>query len=81
MFTGDTKTADEQAYLTQRNSQQWSSIRQQRDQLLKDTDWVSIRAADTSTPMSEEWATYRQALRDITEQTDPFSITWPVKPE
>jgi len=23
------------------------------------------------------WATYRQALRDITTQADPFNITWP----
>jgi hypothetical protein len=27
-----------------------------------------------------EWAAYRQALRDITTQTDPFSIIWPTKP-
>jgi len=26
------------------------------------------------------WATYRQALRDITAQKDPLNITWPVKP-
>jgi hypothetical protein len=23
------------------------------------------------------WATYRQALRDITKQADPFNIAWP----
>jgi hypothetical protein len=27
-----------------------------------------------------EWSAYRQALRDVTTQTDPFSITWPTKP-
>ena len=27
------------------------------------------------------WATYRQALRDITEQTGfPYSMIWPTKP-
>jgi hypothetical protein len=28
----------------------------------------------------EAWATYRQALRDITTQTDPFELNWPVTP-
>ena len=28
-----------------------------------------------------DWTTYRQALRDITEQADPFDITWPTKPD
>jgi len=27
------------------------------------------------------WATYRQELRDITTQSDPFNIIWPSKPE
>lgn len=26
------------------------------------------------------WATYRQALRDITTQLDPFKIDWPKQP-
>jgi len=75
-----TKETQETEYLTTRNNNQWVNVRTSRDQLLKDTDWVSIRAADTGTPMSTEWSTYRQALRDVTEQTDPFNITWPVKP-
>jgi hypothetical protein len=32
-------------------------------------------------PITEEWRTYRQALRDITNQSSPFTITWPTKPE
>ena len=81
LFTGETKAADEAAYLAQRSATQWTSVRATRDQRLKDTDWVTIRAADTGVAVSAEWAEYRQALRDITEQTDPFDITWPVKPE
>ena len=27
-----------------------------------------------------EWETYRQELRDITTQPDPFNITWPSIP-
>ena len=75
-----TKAQHEEAFMAARNATQWTAIRSDRDNRLKDTDWVSIRAADTATPMSAEWAAYRQALRDITTQSDPFSITWPTKP-
>ena len=75
-----TKAQHEEAFMAARNATQWTAIRSDRDNRLKDTDWVSIRAADTATPMSAEWAAYRQALRDITTQSDPFSITWPIKP-
>lgn len=89
LFSGDitdkdgnvkTKAQQETEYLAKRNEEQWKSIRQQRDNLLKETDWLSIRAADTGTPLSQGWSEYRQALRDITNQSDPFTITWPEKP-
>jgi hypothetical protein len=51
-------------------------IRSQRNQILKDTDWTQV--ADSPVDKAA-WATYRQALRDITMQDDPFKITWPVK--
>lgn len=81
LFSGPNKTQDEQVYLTQRTENQWNAVRQTRDQLLRETDWVTIRAQDTGTPVTPIWSTYRQALRDITQQTDPFNITWPTKPE
>jgi hypothetical protein len=46
----------------------------QRNQMLKDTDWTQV--ADSPVDKAT-WALYRQALRDITQQPDPFSITWP----
>jgi len=56
--------------------------RAKRDRLLADSDWVTIRATDTGTAVPTEWQTYRQALRDITEQTGfPENIDWPEKPE
>jgi hypothetical protein len=76
-----TKAQHEETFMAARNATQWTAIRSDRDNRLKETDWVSIRAADTATPMSTEWSTYRQALRDITTQSDPFNITWPTKPE
>jgi len=56
--------------------------RAKRDRLLTKSDWVTIRATDTGTAVPTEWQTYRQALRDITEQTGfPENIDWPIKPE
>jgi len=56
--------------------------RAKRDRLLADSDWVTIRATDTGNPVPTDWQTYRQALRDITEQTGfPENIDWPEKPE
>jgi len=58
------------------------SARAKRDRLLTDSDWVTIRATDTGNPVPTDWQTYRQALRDITEQTGfPENIDWPIKPE
>jgi hypothetical protein len=51
--------------------------RNKRDRLLSDTDWMAL-SDNTMTP---EWATYRQALRDITTQEGfPYSVNWPTKP-
>ena len=56
-------------------------VRKERDALLAECDWVTIKGADTNTPVDEAWATYRQALRDITTQDGfPYSVTWPTKP-
>ena len=56
--------------------------RAKRDRLLTESDWVTIRAMDTGNPVPTEWQTYRQALRDITEQTGfPEEIAWPQEPE
>ena len=69
----ESTTAEEQTALT---NSQWESIRDQRDNLLKQTDW----RASSDLTLSDEWKTYRQALRDITTQSDPFNITWPSIP-
>ena len=55
-----------------------AAIRVERDALLASTDTWGL--ADY--PATAEQTAYRQALRDITAQTDfPIYITWPTKPE
>jgi hypothetical protein len=53
----------------------------ERKKLLDSTDWIVIKAMDTGTPIPTAWQTYRQELRDVTNQTDyPYQVTWPTKP-
>jgi hypothetical protein len=53
------------------------SIRNERDKILSGTDKMAL----SDRTLSPEWNTYRQELRDITNQTDfPHNITWPTKP-
>jgi hypothetical protein len=55
------------------------NARAKRDQLLKETDWVS--GEDVSQNIKDKWFPYRQALRDITSQEGwPMNIVWPEKP-
>jgi hypothetical protein len=56
----------------------WDSIRSVRWGLLVASDWTQL--PDVPLATKEAWATYRQALRDVTDQPDPFNIVWPVAP-
>lgn len=57
---------------------QWFIVRTQRNELLTECDWTQL--VDIPTETKELWQSYRQTLRDITSQSNPFSINWPVKP-
>jgi hypothetical protein len=58
----------------------WFVVRRDRDRLLRDTDWRVTKATETGVSLDARWSDYRQALRDITAQPDPFNIGWPVAP-
>ena len=56
-----------------------SDIRSQRNVLLTQSDWTQVADAPVD---QQAWATYRQALRDVTQQPGfPIQITWPTQPE
>lgn len=59
---------------------QWQSIREKRNRVLQDTDWIIVKAFETKQEIPKEILEYRQALRDITTQEDPFNIIWPQAP-
>ena len=73
-----TATQHETAYKAMKDAEQAANVRRSRTEKLKDSDWTQI--AD-STADKTAWATYRQALRDITGQAGfPWTITWPNDP-
>ena len=63
----------------------WTEVRATRDGILRASDWRVIHAADRGGQAQSDWAKgpwrdYRQALRDLTNQSDPFGIVWPTAP-
>lgn len=78
--TEPAKTAAEQMaeYKAMKDAEQAKSVRNTRNQKLAESDWTQL--AD-STANKAVWATYRQALRDVTKQSGfPWTINWPVAP-
>ncbi len=57
-----------------------ADIRARRNILLSASDWTHM-ISDRTVENQAEWAAYRQALRNITEQDGfPTSVQWPVGP-
>ena len=59
----------------------WANIRSRRNIELNESDWTHISDSPLTVEKKEEWQIYRQSLRDITTQLNPFSIEWPTPPE
>lgn len=56
-------------------------IRIYRNSLLTSCDWTQLSDAPITTEMKAIWDSYRQALRDVPQQsTFPTSVEWPVIP-
>ena len=54
------------------------NIRSLRNQRLSKSDWTQVADAPVD---KAAWASYRQALRDVTTQTEfPLNVSWPIKP-
>ena len=80
VFTDGETTAAEQevAYKATKDAEQAKSVRATRGEKLADSDWTQVADAPVDKAV---WATYRQALRDITAQSGfPWTITWPDAP-
>lgn len=55
-----------------------AQIRKDRNALLASSDWTQVADAPVDKTL---WATYRQALRDISSQSGfPLNVIWPEQP-
>ena len=61
------------------NEELASIARSNRDAMLAASDWTQVADAPVD---QTSWRTYRQALRDVTDQVGfPDNIEWPVAPQ
>ncbi len=64
--------------IASKDAEQAKAMRDQRGEKLAESDWTQVADAPVDKAV---WATYRQALRDITAQSGfPWTITWPDAP-
>lgn len=61
-----------------KDAEQAKSVRAERNRLIAECDWTQVEDSPVD---KTAWATYRQALRDLTLQAGfPFDVTYPTKP-
>ena len=72
------QTDASQSEIDYRLENQWFIVREMRNELLAECDWTQLNDIPQAT--KDLWASYRQQLREITNQSNPFNIEWPVKP-
>ena len=71
------RDAEEKTWNDAASTRAWFSVRQKRNAKLAETDWM----ANSDVTMSDEWKTYRQALRDLPASgSDPDDLSWPTEP-
>ena len=64
-----------------KDANQATAIREERDKKLAECDWRVIKALESNQAQDFQWATYRQALRDVPTQAGfPWEVTWPDMP-
>lgn len=69
---------DSQDFAEAKEQQAWFNLRAGRRPLLAQSDWTQVPDAPVD---QSAWASYRQALRDLPNNTtDPFNPDWPVPP-
>jgi hypothetical protein len=59
----------------------WEELRSLRNRKLTQSDWTQVSDAPFAEEQKVSWQSYRQALRDLPENTeDPKNPVWPVAP-
>jgi len=77
---GEVKTLAQKIY-TESPDDIKRNIRFNRDRMLLESDWTQLADSPLSDSKKAEWATYRQTLRDLTDNIDSSgSVTYPDAP-
>lgn len=59
----------------------WDSIRLERNALISNCDWTQLPDSPLTDAQKNDWAIYRQSLRDITDKyLEPSLVIWPSYP-
>jgi len=66
--------------IEKRKEIKWVEVRTKRNTLLSESDWTQFQDSPITGSTLTEWQTYRQSLRDVTTQSDPYNIVWPTIP-
>ena len=77
------RQADEAEVAAGANDRLAAANREQRNQLLADSDWTQMNDSPLSSADKTAWAVYRDELRNITDQDfwpHMSDEDWPVKP-
>ena len=62
------------------NDVSWETVRAERDQALKDSDWRALK----DVVLTNAWKLYRQSLRDLPQdhtEANDAADSWPTPPE
>ena len=82
-WDGSSVVAYSPPYVSGENS---SKVRAERNRILAESDWTQMADSSLTDSKKSEWATYRQALRDLmgsytdSADNDLDSVTFPTKP-
>ena len=79
-YNGSTFADEDTRTTSQKTAAEWDLVRVNRTNLLKESDWTQGADSPLTDSKKAEWVTYRQSLRNIPTQSDPYNITWPTKP-
>mgnify|MGYP001162207100 FL=1 len=76
---GKTKKQQDDEYQASLDEVAKNVLRQQRKPLLEEADWNINKLEDAGSD-TKTWRAYRQELREITDASDVYNVTWPTKP-
>ena len=74
------RDAEEQAWADGASDRLAAEHRETRNELLAASDWTQANDSPLTDEAKTSWATYRQALRDLSSSADWPNVTFPEEP-